>query len=160
MKTQEEIREMIRDARIGMLTTTDAMNGRIHQRPMSVAEVDEENRVWFFTDDTSNKVAELKSNWKVALGFINNGDSEWLAVNGSASISKDREKIKALWNPMYKAWFPEGLETPSLALLCVQMESAAYWESKGGMIVTAYEMIKAALTGDPADNGEHAVVRM
>lgn len=160
MKTREEIRDMIRDARIGMLTTTEGQNGRIHQRPMSVAEVDDQNRIWFFIDETSHKVAELMSGGKAALGFINNSDQEWLAINGSATVTKDREKMKELWNPTYKAWFPEGLDAPNLALLCIEMEQASYWESKGGMIVTAYEMIKAAITGEPADNGEHAVVRM
>ena len=160
MKTQEQIRAMVRDAKFCMFSTVDTASGKVKTRPMSVVKADELNQVWFFTADDTEKVSEMKNTWEVALGFSNEADHQWVAVNGPARLVKDKEKIKDLWNPMFKAWFPQGLDTPNLALICVEMQTAEYWESHGGSIANAFEMIKAAITGDPAHNSEHAIVNM
>ena len=159
-KTQADIRTMIEDARTCMFSTFDEDSARIKSRPMSIAEVDAANQIWFFTNEASHKIQEIRNSWQVALGFANGAAGEWISVNGHARLVKDKGKIQQLWKPTYKAWFPNGLDTPTLALLCVEMETAEYWESKGGPIVTAFEMIKAAITGDPARNSEHDVVSM
>ncbi|MFI7546199.1 pyridoxamine 5'-phosphate oxidase family protein [Actinoplanes sp. NPDC049599] len=54
-----------------------------------------------------------------------------LAFGGSDGLCHatrhDRAKVEELWNPMLKAWFPEGLETPDLRLIKVHAETAECW---------------------------------
>ena len=55
---------------------------------------------------------------------------------------------------MAKAWFPQGLDDPQLALLRVNIERAEYWDSPGR---AAYLLgiAKATLTGKPTNMGEN-----
>ena len=32
---------------------------------------------------------------------------EWISVSGLATVSRDRQKIRELYAPDWKAWFPE-----------------------------------------------------
>ena len=61
---------------------------------------------------------------------------------------------------MTESWFPKGLEDPDLALVCVEVDEAEYWNVKESKLVQAAKMVKAAMTGKrPTDMGEHAQVR-
>jgi general stress protein 26 len=77
-------------------------------------------------------------------------------------LIRDREKAKELWNPILKAWFPEGLEDPNLALLKVSVEKAEYWDTPSGKMVQAIGFVKALATGKryEADQGEHSKVEL
>ena len=73
----------------------------------------------------------------------------------------DRAKAEELWNPLLKAWFPDGLDTPGLALLKVHATSAEYWESAhSSKVITLLGYAKAAVTGKTPDAGENETVRM
>ena len=61
--------------------------------------------------------------------------------------------MKELWSPVYKAYFPEGLDDPALRLLKVNVHKAEYWESHG-LIRTAIGFVKA-LAGQEAEMGEN-----
>ena len=65
-----------------------------------------------------------------------------------------------MWNPLYNAFFPKGLDDPELALLRVDVETAEYWDSPGGSLAKAFRFIKAAATHDPGAMGEHSKVRL
>jgi pyridoxamine 5'-phosphate oxidase like protein len=61
---------------------------------------------------------------------------------------RDRQKIEELWNPIYKAWFPKGLEDPDLALLKVEVQEAEYWDTPSGKMVQLIGFVKAIATGE------------
>ena len=159
MKTSQDIRTMVQAARTCMLSTLGP-NARINTRPMALAAVDELNQIWFFTDGTSAKAAEIETNPQVTLAFANQADSEWIAIVGTGRIVHDVAKLKELWHPAVRAWFSDGIDTPGLALLCIEMHTAEYWESKGSRLATLIELAKAAITGTPSTSTEHAVVAM
>src|ERR1044072_6032481 len=82
---------------------TDIRSGKpFATRPMSPQKVDEQGNIWFLSADDSHKNAELGSDPAVQLLFQGSKHSDFMSLYGRASISKDKEKIKELWEPMEK----------------------------------------------------------
>ena len=63
-----------------------------------------------------------------------------------------------MWTPAYKAWFPEGLDDPELALLRVEVDKGEYWDTAPGAVVHAIGYVKAQLTGESHRPGDHEKV--
>ncbi len=143
---QGTVLTMMRDARFCMLgvLTQDATS--IQTRPMTPQEVAEDGTTWFFVDRTSDHAALLQAHPEVNLAFSDS--SSWLSVSGNASLVDDRERVDRLWNPVVEAWFPDGKDDPSVALLRVEPSSAEYWDSPGGRVASAIAFAKAKVTGN------------
>lgn len=141
--------DLIKDIRVAMLTTV-SKEGELHSRPMMAQELDESGSVWFFTSSESGKAHSIENDQRVNLGYAKPNDSKYVSASGVAHIVKDQQKIKELWKPAMKAWFPEGVNESDLVLIQVQIESAEYWDApRGGEIVQLAKMTKAILTGQP-----------
>ena len=141
-----------------MLTTISG--GQLRSRPMSTQEMDENGELWFFTSDQTHKVDEIEADSRVNVAYSKPDDNTYVSVSGRGSISKDRQKIEELWNPVLKAWFPKGLDDPNLALLKVSVEEAEYWDSPNSTIVQLAGFLKALVTGQEAKGGEHGKVSL
>lgn len=141
-----------------MLTTING--GQLRSRPMSTQEMDENGDLWFFTSDQTHKVDEIEKDNRVNAAYSKPDDNVYVSVAGSGAIVKDRAKIEELWNPILKAWFPEGLDDPTLCLLKVSVEEAEYWDSPNSKIVQLYGFVKAMVTGERAKGGEHGKVEL
>jgi len=76
-------------------------------------------------------------------------------VSGRASVVRDRGKAEELWSPAMKAWFPDGLDDPDLALLRVQVEDAEYWDTPSSKMVHVVGFVKAVATGQRYQPGEN-----
>jgi general stress protein 26 len=126
----------------------------------STQEMDESGDLWFFTSDATHKVDEIEADNRVNVAYSKPGDNTYVSVSGSGSISKDRQKIEELWNPILKAWFPEGLDDPHLCLLKVSVEEAEYWDSPNSKVVQIVGFVKALVTGEQANGGEHGKVSL
>jgi general stress protein 26 len=136
-----------------MLTTIDG--GQLRSRPMSTQQMDENGDLWFFTSDKTHKVEEIERDSRVNAAYAKPDDNVYVSVSGRASVVKDRQKIEELWNPILKAWFPEGLEDPTLCLLKVSVEEAEYWDSPNSTLVQIAGFVKALVTGQQIDGGEN-----
>jgi general stress protein 26 len=42
--------------------------------------------------------------------------------------------MKELWNPIMKAWFPEGLHDPKILLVKAEPEEVEYWDNSSSKI--------------------------
>ena len=163
-KTEQEKREtlkgLVKDARIGMLTTM-TVDGRHVSRPMAVQDVEFDGDLWFFTYSDSDLVEQVRANPQVNVSFSDAKQHAWVSLAGSAEQLTDRAKAEELWNPMLKAWFPDGLETPNLTLVKVHADTAEYWESAhSSRVVTLLGYAKAAVTGKTPDAGENETVQL
>ncbi len=136
-----------------MLTTING--GQLRSRPMSTQEMDETGDLWFFTSDDTHKVDEIEADNRVNVAYAKPDDNLYISVSGRAALVKDRRKIEELWNPVLKAWFPDGLEDPHLSLLKISVEEAEYWDSPNSKIVQIVGFVKALVTGQQADGGDH-----
>jgi general stress protein 26 len=75
-------------------------------------------------------------------------------------VINDRDKIKELWSPILKAWFPKGIDDPDLALVECAVLEAEYWDASSSRMVQLFSMLKAAITGKEYDEGKHATLKL
>lgn len=137
-----KFRELVQDVNICMFTTIDDGN-RIFSRPMSTVQIDDEGNAWFFTNEFSEKIQEVSRDNTVYLIYSHPGKNVYVTVTGTSSLILNRNKIDELWNPLFKAWFPEGKEDPRLCLVKVVTEEANYWNSQAGKMGVYFKMLKA-----------------
>ena len=152
----EKLKGLIEGIDFAMLTTH--ANGKLRSRPMSTQQFEFDGDLWFFTSDNTHKVEEIEKDNEVNVAYSKPEDNTYISVSGTASIVDDREKIEELWNPILKAWFPKGLDDPSLCLLKVSVEEAEYWDSPSSTLVQIAGFVKALVTGKSADGGDHGKV--
>ena len=154
----KKIGELIKDLKIAMMTTANP-DGSFDSRPMATqTEKDFDGKIWFLTRNESGKVAEIKQDDHISLVYEDKGDAKYIAIKGRANVSQDRAAIHDLWNPIYKAWFPQGEEDPSIAVLWVDVTEADYWEASSSRIVRSVKYLAAAATGGKVDLGEHGKI--
>ena len=97
---------------------------------------------------TSPKIAEIEADPRVVLTFQN--ASQFAAIQGRATVFRDRALIEKLWSESWRVWFPGGKEDPDLCLLKIDAESAEYWDNSGFQgIKFAFQSMKAIMTGQP-----------
>ena len=156
----KKIADLIKSIDFGMLTTLDA-EGRLHSRPMSSnKEVEFDGDVWFFTYGSSPKVHEIENKPYVNVAFSDPKTQTYVSLSGRAELVRDPEKIKQLWQPSLKAWFPNGVDEPDIALIKVNADQAEYWDSPASPIAHAISLAKVALTGHPDQPGENEKVSL
>ena len=149
----EKIRELTEGIDFCMLTTVDG--DHLRSRPMSTQQFEFDGDLWFFTDDNTHKIDEIERDNRVCVAYSKPEDNVYLSVSGRAEVVKDRTKIEELWSPILKAWFPEGIDDPTLCLLKIPVEQAEYWDAPSSKIVQLFGMVKAIATGQEADYGEN-----
>lgn len=154
----EKLKGLIEDIDFAMLTTVNG--GQLRSRPMSTQKFEFDGDLWFFTSDQTHKVDEIEQDNRVNVAYSKPEDNVYISVSGRAQLVKDKDKIEELWNPILKAWFPEGLDDPTLSLLKVSIEEAEYWDSSNSKIVQLVGFVKALVTGKPAGGGEHGKVSL
>lgn len=154
----EKLKGLIEDIDFGMLTTMDG--GKLRSRPMSTQQAEFEGDLWFFTSDKTHKVDEIEADNRVNVSYSKPDDNVYVSVSGTAAMVKDRAKIEELWNPILKAWFPEGLDDPTLCLLKVSVEEAEYWDSSNSTLVQIAGFVKALVTGKAAQGGENEKITL
>jgi general stress protein 26 len=155
----EKLNALIKDIDFAMMTTVDT-DGVLRSRPMSTQDAEFDGDLWFFTSDKTHKTEEIERDNRVNLSYANPDDNVYVSVSGTAEISKDRRKMEELWNPVLKAWFPDGLDQPDICLLKVGVEQAEYWDSSSSTIVQVAGFVKAMVTGKRADGGENEKINL
>ena len=150
---KKKVGELIKDVRICMMTTA-ASDGSFDSRPMATQEAEFDGTVWFLTRSESGKVSEIKNDAHVSLIYADPKNHNYVTAKGKAQVSQDKAKIHELWNPMFKAWFPEGEEDPHIAVLKVEVDEAEYWEASSSKLVFGIKYLARAVTGGKVDVGE------
>jgi general stress protein 26 len=154
----QKLGEMIKDIDLGMLTTKDA-DGRLYSRPMAHnGDVEFDGDVWFFTYANSPKVHEIEVKPQVNVSFSEPKEQTYVSLAGRAELVRDKDKIAALWKPSLKAWFPDGVDTPEIALLKINVEKAEYWDSPSSPVAHAVGLVKSLVTGSTASVGDNKKV--
>ena len=151
----EKLREMIKDIDLCMLTTVDESDD-LHSRPMSLnGDVDEQGTLWFFTSSNSHKASEIERTPNVNVSFIDTDQQHYVSISGDAELVRDKQKIKELWKPVLKAWFPDGPDQADIALLKVRVKKAEYWDTPSSTIAQAVSFVSAIFSGKQVEMGEN-----
>jgi general stress protein 26 len=153
-----KIRDLITDIDFCMLTTLDD-DGCLHSRPMSVnGRVEANGDLWFFTYGSSHKVSEVNHNHQVNVSFSAPDKQCYVSLCGTAELVTDRTKMQERWKPELKAWFPQELDEPDIALLKVTATSAEYWDAPASWVAKTVGFVKAAISGDRENSTQNAKV--
>ncbi len=155
---KEKVKELVSRSRVGMLGTLEA--GFMKFRPMSHVDIDDDGNIWFFTSKDSWKAEDVQRNPTVQLIYVNESDSCYLSIEGTAYLSFDQQRMRELFNPFVKAWFPKGLKDPSLALLIVHPMEMEYWSNDDSKVLTYLKILTAAATGSQPSVGSHGKVAL
>ena len=143
----EKLKDVIDGLDTAMFTTCTA-RGRLVSRPLRMQEIDEDGAMWFVTDRNSHKTEEIHAHPQVNLAFAAPADNTYVSVSGKATVLFDKARLQALWSPAMMVFYPDGLDDPDLCVLRVDLESAEYWDSPGGLVGNALYLAAAAITGD------------
>lgn len=152
-----KLRELIKDVKVAMFTTIDR-HGLIRSRPLSTLDTDAQEGVaelWFFTSGNTPKVDEIAEDQHVNLSYADPVHQRFVSVSGTATASRDLEMIRRLWKPIHKAWFPEGIDDPTLTVIHVRIIQAEYWDAPSSSIVNAFGIAKAIMFGETYEPGDN-----
>ena len=140
---------LVSQARVAMLTTT-TVDGKRVSRPMGLQEAEFDGDLWFFADEDSAEVGQIRADPEVDVAFSDAKNSAWTSIAGRAEVVHDRGRAEALCTPTLKAWFPDGLDTPGLTLIRVRADSAEHWEGPSTTVGWVIGTARAAVTRDPS----------
>ena len=121
-------------------------------RPMNVREVDDTGRLWFLSASDSHKNLELSADPSVELYFQETQHSGLVRLSGRATITRDTARIKALWEPILRTWFTEGIDDPRITVIEIVPTGGYYWDNKHGDTVAGLKMLVGAATGTTLDD--------
>ena len=159
-KKIEELYSLVEGIDIAMLTNR-SYDGTLTSRPMSTQAKRPRVDFWFVTSTETHKVDELEAQPEVNLAYYNNKSREWVSVSGTARIVTDRELIRTLYKPDWKAWFGDeggvrngGPNDPRLALIEVEAHEATFLKSSQPRAVQLFKVAKAMLTGETPKVGD------
>lgn len=154
----EKLRELVKGIDFAMLTTVDE-DGTLRSRPMSTQEAEFDGDLWFLTSVDTAKVSEIQQENTVNVSYAQPDKHRYVSVSGTATLHNDRAKIKELWSPAHKIWFPDGVDDPKIRALKVTVKKAEYWDSPGGLIANVIAFAQA-LAGKEAEMGENEKITL
>lgn len=156
----QKLHELIENIETAMFTTRRA-DGRLVSRPMATQKRASGADLWFVTMRGSEKLDEIRNDEQVNLAYFKDRTKEWVSVSGRAKIVEDRDKIRELYAPDWRAWFgDEGGEKdgtpddPRMVLVGVDVEMAMFLEINKPQPVVLFEVVKGIVTGKAPNLGE------
>ena len=156
--THEKLWAMIESIKFAMLTTEDG--GQLRARPMAAAQDGFDGTLWFFSRASSPKMGEVQHDQRVGVTYADPASNTYVSLSGTAQVVHDRAAIDAHWSEALKTWFPNGKDDPEVALLKVTCTAAEYWDQPSSTVVQAYGYVKAVLTGQSPNPGEHEKIKL
>ena len=126
--SREHFQSVIEKFSTAMLITRTPQ-GQLRARPMSIAEVRENADVWFVTCSDDGKAEEVRADANVCVAMTDG--SRHVSLSGLAEIDNDRESLKAMWNPHWQVFFPDGPEADNVVLLKVKADQGEFWDVTG-----------------------------
>ena len=112
---------------------THTEGGRIAARPMSNnRDVEYDGDSWFFVDAESRTFADVTEDPNVTLsaqgakGLLGKPPL-FISIEGEAEVIRERSVLESHWTDDLKRWWPQGPESPQLAMLKVHALRIHYW---------------------------------
>ena len=150
-KKLQKLFEMIEEIETAMMTTRRE-DGHLVSRAMATQKRAPGADLWFVTDERSAKLKEIEFDPHVNLAYYKDRTREWVSVSGVATISRDRRKIRQLYEEDWRAWFAdEGdprhgtADDPRLLLIGVKIHTGFYLEINKPQPVVLFELVKGMI---------------
>lgn len=159
-KKLDDLYDLIDGIEVAMFTTRRA-DGHLVSRPMQTQERVVGTDLWFMTNIDTHKLDDLMTDPHVNLAYYKDRTREWVSVSGLAQVSTDRELVRELYKPDWKAWLGDeggdrdgSANDPRIALILVEAVSAVYMKVTKPQPVVLFEVAKAMITGSPPSVGK------
>lgn len=85
--------------------------------------------------DAEHIISQVTADGRVLLSFAVAGSNDFVAIDGTVAVSKDRAKIKDLWTVWAKAFW-DSPEDPKIRLLVFTPGHARYWDAPDKLVST------------------------
>lgn len=155
----EKFYALIEDIDTAMMTTRRT-DGHLRSRAMANQRRAGGADLWFVTSDDTAKLEDLAHDPHVNLAYYKDSNKSWVSVSGTAVVSRDRQKIRELYAPDWKAWFAEAgdprhgtPDDPRMVLVGVTVHAAEFLEVNKSRPVLLFELVKGWVTGREPELG-------
>lgn len=148
------------------MMTTRRADGHLRSRAMANQKRAAGADLWFVCKEDTAKLADIANDPHVNLSYYRDSNREWVSVSGLATISRDRARIRELYQPDWKMWFDsEGdprhgtPDDPRMVLIGVTIHAAEFLEVNKSKPVMLYELVRGFVTGEEPELGEMHSIR-
>ena len=98
-------------------------------------DVEYEGDSFFFTDEHTAKVDDIKADAHVTLSFTGQKGllgkpPIFIAVEGMAELIRDKAAFEEHWTKDLDRWFAEGIDTPGLLMIKARASQIRYWDGE------------------------------
>jgi len=152
-----ELQRLIDGIPVAMVTTV-ATDAALHARPMLLVRLEADASLVFLTHVSSQKTTDVRRDPRVNITFVSDKGDRYVSVSGRANITHDAARMRELWNPTYRAWFPHGTDDPDSAVFTVAIDRVDYWDVPTSRLVRLWGVVRAVATGQVAEAGEHDTI--
>lgn len=129
-------------AGVAMLMTIDE-HAAFSGRPMLPLFLDDDPCLYFLTHQDSRKVRHITARSHVGLTMISKGC--YFVVTGTAALSREKDLIQRLWQPTYRAWFPDGTDDREATVVRVTVDRVDYWEPPRSRLIRVAQAVRAVV---------------
>ena len=159
-KAFEKVASLLADFPIAFMTTV--RNGDITARPIGVVgdHAAFNGSLWFITDRRSHKVQDLMAGATSGLTFQNDEHGTYLQISGTAFVVDDPQRLKRLYTPVQRTWFPDGPDDANMILIRFDAIEARFWEGHQSTLRLILAFAKSVVTGAPGASGSAGVARL
>ncbi|WP_019585424.1 pyridoxamine 5'-phosphate oxidase family protein [Deinococcus apachensis] len=147
-ETIKEMAAVMKNVKFAMLTVMTE-DGHLQAHPMTTQQTEFDGDVWFIGGRDTQQVQAMAARPQVNVSYADHGKGAYVSISGAAQLVEDRAKLEELWTDAYKAYFPGGIDDPSVQLVKIEAQGGEYWGSDG-KLKNMFQQARAAITGKPA----------
>lgn len=160
-KAVSKIKELVDKAETCFFVTGAVVEGSGGARPMNVRKVDDSGNLWFLSASDSHLNEELAIDPDIVhLYFQSSPHSGFLHLQGSATVSQNKQVIHELWEPVLNTWFTGGEEDERITVIKVTPNGGYYWDTKHGFLVAGIKMVIGAVAGKTLDDSVEGTLKV
>jgi len=126
--------------------------------PMSHYVDRDRNCLWFITADGTDAYEAAQAGKSVHHVVAEQAAHLYAKIDGKLSVSNDKEKLDELWSPVAAMWFEDGREDEHVRLVQFVPSTAEIWATEGNAGFL-YEVVKANVSKQTAEGGDHGTIR-
>ena len=121
--------------RHGFPQTRAMLNLRNKRQWPTLTEVfqghEEDFLLYFSTNTSSAKMAQIRANPKVSAYFCNPAAFHGLMLAGTIELVTDQACKRRIWQDGWERYYPRGVNDPDYTLLCLLPTVAKGWHGQG-----------------------------
>jgi general stress protein 26 len=131
MQKEQAIKDalaLVNDSTIAMLGT-NGDNGCPNIKAMIKMENEGLQRIWFSTNTSSKRVAQVLQNPKTCVYFVDMNQWMGLMLVGTVEVLQDAESKQRLWRPGFEKYYPLGVTDPDYSVLRFTAQWGNYYHA-------------------------------